>query len=53
MHWLSPVLAYGSEIWTLRQKGKQKFTSLEMGFFGRTAETHFLTPREVKKFRKS
>jgi hypothetical protein len=38
MHWLSPVLLYGSKIWTLRKRGKLKqLTITELKFFRRTA----------------
>jgi hypothetical protein len=32
-----PIVLYGSEIWTLRQKDKKRLTSTQMKFFGRTA----------------
>jgi hypothetical protein len=32
-----PIRLYGSEIWTLRQKDKNRLTSAEMKFFRRTA----------------
>jgi hypothetical protein len=37
MHWVSPILLHGSEIWTLRQNDKKGLTSVEMEFFRRTA----------------
>jgi hypothetical protein len=33
-----PTLLYGNEIWTLKQKDKNRLTSGEMKFFRRTAE---------------
>jgi hypothetical protein len=32
-----PILLYGSEIWTLRQKDENRLTSMEIKFFRRTA----------------
>jgi hypothetical protein len=32
-----PILLYGSELWTLRQKDKNRLTSIEMKIFRRTA----------------
>jgi len=37
MHWLSHLLLYDSEIWTLRQKDKKRLTSLEMKCFRSSA----------------
>jgi hypothetical protein len=32
-----PILLYGSEIWTLRQKDKERLTSVGIKFFRKTA----------------
>jgi hypothetical protein len=32
-----PILIYGSEVWSLRQKDKNRLTSIEMKFCRRTA----------------
>jgi len=48
-----PILLYGREIWTHRKRNKKRLTSVEVKFFRRTAGTHFLTTKGMKKFWKS
>jgi hypothetical protein len=48
-----PILLYGSEIWTLRQKNKKLVTSIQMKVFKPSAGYTLLTTQRMKKFLKS
>jgi hypothetical protein len=37
MHWLSPIILYGSENWVLRKKDERRLTSIKMKIFRRSA----------------
>jgi hypothetical protein len=43
-----PILLYASEIWTLREKDKKRFTSIELKVLEQPG-TNFLTTKGIKK----
>jgi len=48
-----PILLYGSQIWTLREKDKKRLTSKEIKFLRRTSGYNILHYKRMKIFWKS